>query len=940
MRKSVLGFVFLVLWLAACCDDESSGEVVLRVDEDGNAFSPTELQGSVEYLPSMKPKAMRVIRLDDKLNPIDSFEVAVKNLSDKDFFVDSRDYECPYVKIVTVFPAEDKKTMEFAQYVRLSGDNTKLRQNIYAALAADRIEYLVKKKKKSFDDAESQVLDELSQVFGMNLKNVNKQKYDNENYDDYKGNALRGLTPFVYCRHEISDSVFYGDFEKFRETFAKKGSIDSSWIVRAADEWLATFEILADPFDYLFKSISRDSVNGLIWLGVDFFEQAYGIELDAEDSPDSVRITNKASAFYGRNLIWTMHYSMGAYSTGWRKRWRLKSVLEDTLGSCLAGMIDFRPSEYVLRNDTLYVCRSNSHMWDVVTDRDSLFNREYGECSVNRNMGKLLYVHDSLFVCECEDNSCAWSDKYATKNFSRDDSLYESVVNVKAVAEYGECDYYYLDGGTAHPLDSVFVQCSEYKWKEIDSLNYYLGDCTYANNKGKHLNAYYSCSDDDSLWGHNWEEMIPPVYYDSICTSINYHEILKFDDSYFICETDDCVDTNNFSIPNCYVVGRWRKLTDAELVPPVVDLEWCDRTSANQKLVYDGIIYECQKGEWSVVDKRSLVPPEKDGFFCGDTLTGEIKRYGADYYICGTNHKWRVMSESEAAPHRYRDSLGTCDTISNKILYWHEGSQAFYGCTTWGIIKEWNQISVGPSPYSLPPSFDKKKFAGNSIEDSVYKVTVDGVDYQFDIRIFSDTPNRHNLVLRHVDINQKGYDAYLYKGHLFLHSERGKDSLLLNGIEGRSASFDDFYTSWKKRLGGLWHCSGEDTEVLDKAVSVIMYDENTYMNYEKAKSFCPEGFHIPSETEFERGFWYGSVFLNMRNDSPIRWFFWGTREGCSLNNVIYADIFWTSTEKDSDTQYCYELTVKTETGNVKGDGIIECPKDLYPMVQVMCVMDE
>ena len=150
MRKSVLGLVLTLLWLVACSDNGSSGEVVLRVDEYGNAFSPTELRGSVEYLHSMKPEAMRVIMLDDKLNPIDSVEVSVEKTSEGKFYANSRDYEYPYIKIVTVFPAENKKTMEFAQYVRLSKDNTKLKRNIYAALAADRIEYLVKKKKKSF----------------------------------------------------------------------------------------------------------------------------------------------------------------------------------------------------------------------------------------------------------------------------------------------------------------------------------------------------------------------------------------------------------------------------------------------------------------------------------------------------------------------------------------------------------------------------------------------------------------------------------------------------------------------------------------------------------------------------------------------------------------------------------------------------------------------
>ena len=928
MHKRVLALVFVIFLLAACCDDESSGEVVLRVDEDGNAFSPTELQGSVEYLPSMKPKAMRVIRLDDKLNPIDSFDVAVKNLSDKDFFVDSRDYEYPYVKIVTVFPAEDKKTMEFAQYVRLSGDNTKLKQNIYAALAADRIEYLVKKKKKSFDDAEKQALEELDQIFDNNLESVNNEYYN----EFYYTNRLMDRAPFVFCRHEISDSVFYEDFKKFRSTFAEKGKIDSLWIVKAADAWLSTFEILRNPVDYLFKSVSRDTVNGLIWLNVDFFERAYGIELDADGSYDSVQIDNKASAFYGRTLLWTEYVK----NNGMTRWWRLKSVLEDSLGSCLAGMVNFRSSESVQRNDTLYVCRSNSHMWVAVTDRDSLFNYQYGECSVNHNMGKLLYVNDSLFVCECEGKSCSWSDKYATKIFSRDDSWYEAVLSAKAIAEYGECDY--LNSGLLLPLDSVFVQCSEYKWKEVDSLNYYLGDCTYTNNKGEHLGVYYGCRNDDSPWAHDWEEILAPAYYDSICFTDNDNEILKFGDDYFICELDPSGFTNNYASANCSVKGCWRKMDDVELIPPVKNLDWCT-SSVNRKVVYDDVFYECDDGKWRVADNDMLSVPEQDGLVCDSSLFGAVRRYGSNYYTCETNFKWRVLKASEFLPVLYRDSLGSCDTILKKVLHWNENEKTFVGCTAMDGVYEWRTITVGTSPYTLPASIDRKKIAGEYITGSVYKVTVDGVDYLFDIYKWSSTINVYNLILRHMDVDGTGYDAYAYNGHLFLHGERGKDSLLISSIQEKSSSFDDFYADWKKRVSDDCRCNGSGVEVQDSSVSVIMYDENTYMDYEKAKTFCPKGYHIPDSTEFMNAFKFKTTEKGFRNDSPIRWNFAldPPRNLCSVYYRVYADLFWTSSEKDSGTQYCYETAMDSEQ---RAHRIVECPKDLYPMVQVMCMMDE
>ena len=554
MRKSVLGLVLTVLWLMACSDNGSSGEVVLRVDEYGNAFSPTELRGSVEYLHSMKPEAMRVIMLDDKLDPIDSVEVSVEKTSEGKFYANSRDYEYPYIKIVTVFPAENKKTMEFAQYVRLSKDNTKLKLNIYAALAAVRIEYLVKKKKKSFDESENQALEELKQIFDNNLESVSNGYYN----EFYYANQLMGLTPFVFCRHEISDSVFYDDFKKFRSTFAEKGKIDSLWIVKAADAWLSTFEIFSNSVDYLFKSVSRDTVNGLIWLSEDFFERAYGIKLDADGSYDSVQIDNKASAFYGRTLLWTEYVNGYSMTRGWR----LKSVLEDSLGACLA---DYAASIYdhaksIQRNDTIYICRGKSHVWEILTDRDSLFNHLYGECSMNRNMGKLLYVHDSLFVCECEGDKCRWSDKYVDSVFTKDNAWYESVLDARAAAKYGECNY--LTVGLDFPLDSVFVRCSDYKWKEIDSLNYYLGDCTDENKKGKHLGVYYSCEKNLFESDAGWREVNPPTYYNDDCV---LDRVVEYDGTSYICKPRECEADTESLVGGCSIFRYWRELTDEDL---------------------------------------------------------------------------------------------------------------------------------------------------------------------------------------------------------------------------------------------------------------------------------------------------------------------------------------------------------------------------------------
>lgn len=583
-RKLFIALPLALLWLAACSDDDSSGDVVLRIDENGEEFSPTKLEGSVEYLPSMKPEAVRVVRLDNKLYPVDSFELSIEsNYMDKYSFRDGlRDYETPYIKVVTVFPSEKKnEKMEFVQYVRLGKDNTKLKQNFFAALAAERIEKLVRDKKYSFAEAEDSAMAALGVVFDMDLNGVNERKYDGLGTYGYYGDLLKDMKPYVYCRHEISDSVFYGDFKKFRETFAEKGTLDSTWIIKAADTWLSTFEILVDSADYLFKSASRDTVDNLVWLDQKFFSRAYGVDLGlTAGAQNVVAIKEKKSAFYGRSFINDQHRKSGLV-TG---RWRLQSVLEDSLEPCLYDQIYYyaMTEKYIQHSDTLYVCRGDYRNWEVITERDSLINHQYGECSMNRNMGMLLYVHDSLFACLCEGNRCTWSDKYVDSVFTKEDAWYESVLDAKATSLYGKCTY--ENSGKMQKLDSLYVECSGNKWNPIDSLLYYLGHCSSDNYRGKHNDSYYSCQ---GKWPNiddtTWHEIYPPEYYNDEC---ELNRIVEYDSSYYICERLECEGDG------CFAFRTWRKLEDAEIIPPVV---------------------------------------------CNDSLFGEIKRNGSDYFRCDTD---------------------------------------------------------------------------------------------------------------------------------------------------------------------------------------------------------------------------------------------------------------------------------------------------------------
>ena len=912
-----------LLWLAACSDDGSSSEeVVRRIDANGYTYSPAAIEGSFQYISSMKAERVWIVRVDEKLNPIDSFEASIGTdyMNVAIFKTDYKEYEFPYIKVVTEFLSENgKDTMKFAQYARLSSDKEHYKQNLFSALAADRIKSLVENEEYDFDEAEKTALAELGEVFGQDLSDINKESFRAwEEYGAKGGTRLKGLLPYVYCRHEISDSLFYSDFKELRGNFAETGKIKASFLVRAADVFLSTFErVFEDESAKLYEGKSRDSIVGLRNMDYTLFENAYGINFPwPSGSGDTVLITDSSSAYYKRHFVMD-------------NIWRLKSLLEEEVGLC---SYHFLKDSLVYYKGDYYRCEVYSNIWRKETDRNAILNNVLGECGRYGSDGKMAYAGDTLYTCICEDSEhCSWSDKYANKKFNEDDSLYAAELDARAVARYGKCTIEKY--GDMQEVDGVYVECYDYKWTPIDSLLFHLGRCNNANKKGEYNGAYYSCANYWSgLSDTMWQEIYPPEYYNDECS---LKRVVKYDDSYYICEQENCFADDGFPEGGCFASRNWRKLEIDEQIPPIFNMDTCERAKVNRKVVYDGVYYECSAGTWHVVDKDTLLPPEKDNLICEDSLFGAVKGYDRTYYTCDSNYQWRTMGVLASAPYLFEDSLGSCDAISERTLYWYGTALGFYGCAKEGEKMTWQRIELGPGPYyTMPLTYDKKSFAGGVVEnDSIYKVTVDGKLYQFDI--YGD-----KWMLTHVEISGKTYDAYFYRGHLFLHGERGSQRLRLDSIENKSESFDAFYTEWKTWAKGCSECQSRRADV-DSNVFALRYNENAYMDWPRASKFCPEGFHVPSLEEFAQEDFIAYVTTNMdvRNDSPIIWDYTMHRSGCVSGNTLYFDILWTSTEKDSEMQYCFEVAWHPHQ-NEKGRRIVECPKNLYPMVQALCVEND
>lgn len=454
--------LFLVLWLVACSSVDSGDGVVARYDKDGTQYSPAFMRGIVYYLKGMKPEKIKIVSVDAKLNPIDSIEVSVAKDDDGRyaFGVGDRDYEYPFVKIVPVFPLGENAKMEFAQYVRLREFNIDIALNLPEAVMSGRVETLVREKELDFDSAMTQAIAEMRQAFNTFSDVMSYEMYVNE----YIANEARlnGLLMYIYCRHEVSDSVFYSTFNEYRETFAQSGIADSALLVKSADAWLSTFKVFDDMDEHTqFRSLSRDSVFGVSRCDYSLFRRAYGAPLQLTTdiwetgSEFYSRIENKSSMYDGRTFVYEKRLGY----------WRLQTELDDSMGVCLYG--NDLVSEY---NDSYYRCRPGSASWNEETRRDSLLNKIFGNCARHyASNGVSGYLRDSLFVCECDTSRvCAWTDKYVNSTFKKGDDLYASALSARAVQRYGKCSDDLI--GEVRQIDSVSVSCTWfYGWKLVEN---------------------------------------------------------------------------------------------------------------------------------------------------------------------------------------------------------------------------------------------------------------------------------------------------------------------------------------------------------------------------------------------------------------------------------------------------------------------------------------
>ena len=422
-----------------------------------------------------------------------------------------------------------------------------------------------------------------------------------------------------------------------------------------------------------------------------------------------------------------------------------------------------------------------------------------------------------------------------------------------------------------------------------------FGNCTVNR---KHTKAklgdgeYYSCN------GTKWISVSAPEYHEDFGKR---GEIVTYDGSYFMCNYE----------------YSWRLLNDDEILPPVKDLLKCND---HQVVEYDNKYYRCRfeyvslviQDAWLEIPEDSVAQYQKNGKFCTDSTQGITEEENGSYFTCN-HYSWTKLLDYEKK--LYEHELAHKDECKNgtkgTAIYWNNSNYFYCNNDT----RSWKSMGIQNQEHYGLGIFDGGVFISNdTLEKEIDDFTIKASQRPGWIAGLFDVINVT------ANINSHPYGAFFKKTRPYLSGLRGDKTIDFKNLSDQSESFDKFMEQYT-------HPESAYPAYIAQLTNV---GEESYMDFATADKFCPKGYHIPDTTEWRTDSLNAlPINASIYHDSPLY---------VRYNGKTYLyDIYWTKTTVNSTTQYCIEN--HSENNQNTSSRIIECPKDLYPGVQTLCIKD-
>ena len=529
----------------------------------------------------------------------------------------------------------------------------------------------------------------------------------------------------------------------------------------------------------------------------------------------------------------------------------------------------------------VYRCDPRNSEWVRLNDIEAV-TYLYGTCDSN-NLGTKIY-DTTVVSCVQEDSRYKWIN-----GTPKEEKEIYSIADELVKDKEGECnderDREMVKVGDA------FYQCDSLHWVTIDEQTYTFGDCTQERN-GKYIHdkkfGTFVCIQQGTMdknyvvtWTHKWVESVLPYYYGDKCDKAkNQNEIKFYEDNYFVCDN-----------------SKWRVMADSEITAPVLEKDFCDSSKLHTFKTFGESLFVCEDMQWRAPNKSELMVKEViernkfDKHYCDSGVAGTTLFWdstSSNLYGCGPNHL-------------YRKADGTYGWKLVASIIGHNGNG--------GVVYN------GDGPV----------FSGGKFTDaSTYELDYKKMHLAFKLGTSYEMQNE--LVDGILTVGGISYVWRYSNRRFFVRDSMGNKTVRLDTLEGKSESLEGFYKNWVAHIG--------DEQVGDSLKTAVIANFNTsaHKTLQQAMDLCPEGFRLPDSTEWR------TIVPKVRE---MESFVASSGYGASRR----YNLFWTSSEKDSETQYCYEYVLKQNSDisyywDILAGDLIECPKDLYPMVQALCISEE
>lgn len=892
MIRRIYLSALICLAIVACSDTESSNSIKYILGSESSDDYSAALTGSFLLADSLVPVQLKITVVDERLDSIGSVKATVVKKSDGSYgyVADFADYPAEMAKFdYTCLRADSSNKMKFVQYADLSRDSIPV-LNILEAMESKRVEQLVQKEDFYLHQAKLKARREIYHML------------DCEELVNSTKNPLQNLwwTPYLYSKYSVASSgkEFYKTYSDMRSSVGTGKSwrdfVDEAEVVDSLysrfTNWRDPWGVKVHYFEETYLPFSK------IWA------KYYGLELCVDSlRGDTARIANKKSTFNGEKLICDPHLIEK------NACWRPIMDIEKDVGFCTKDSI-------AVYQGYVYQCKAGWMRWFEMSVQDAL-KHLYGTCLSNM-MGEVVVYDSTEWTCMCSDkynHGCLW-----TEGVPEDSVGKYSPVDAFVKKTEGKCTE--DREGERVAVNDAFYICKSNLWETLDKKSYYLGTCdsTRKNEKIFEKNVGAFRCEKKSSWA--WNEILLPVYYGDACNKNTQSLMKQYEGNYFVCDN-----------------SNWRVAADSNLTPPVLQGFLCDSTKTNSAKEIDGKIYLCEMNEWKIMNPyeskcyrariRNKIPED----YCNSgmektTLIWDKEDsllYGcAKVYKNGYQRLWRGVD--------YRTVMRSVDNY----YYLKSVDDAFFGSV-------------------------EKVAGGKFTSESTYEIDFKGKHYIFEMGNYSLNDDYYgSLAERSVVIDGERYDWLLDGGRAFVRKSVGGTAVPLGTVQGASENFGDFFKDWMERIIESSQCPdpvrpsiacARKTRDSVNQVLALRYGPDSYETYEKAKTICPKGFHLPDTTE-----WRTAVLQSPRFESSL-----AVHQYKNVNSYYYEvryNLFWTSDEKDKDTQYCYEYIRDAREQfygyqvaedsrtfydkDVVAGRVLSCPKNLYPMVQALCISDE